>query len=383
MTNATLVGYHGRRNLGDDIFLRIGCELLESVGVKKVYVAGYAEHVPSSIEGLDIQVKGFENRNAISARYVWVQAFFHMLRSRVLLLCAGSILTIQPFFLAYVLILLAKLLNPKLRVVGLGLSVGPFMSEFDKLWCGRLLSLFDCILLRDAQSYALAKELGAGGRSELAYDIAISWQRKIGGHLANGGECIGVSLNERALLEADSDKGGGLVDRVAESIASLSSGSSRISVKVLSVCADEVDGDEDVSCRVVSRLTELGVEARLVSYDGKRPDRFVGEISTCSAVVTSRMHTGVLAMMSGVPVFQISYAPKIDEFYSRCGLGGEFLYRPDAVTREDISGFLQGVRAGGQEIIAAHRLARLGQVAEALEAALLSVRRLLGRAQQE
>lgn len=333
---ATLVGYHGRRNLGDDLFLRIGCGFLGQNGIKKVYVAGDFRYVPSSIDSVSLH--GFERRHWF-ARFVWLQIFFYALRSDVVLFCAGSIFTIQPFFLAATMLRLARLLNPKLKVLAIGVSIGPIRSSFDGFWCARMLEQIDEVVLRDNESENVLIDIGAKAKFTSGCDLALTWAGA--DYRKNQEFVIGISLN-RNVVGAN----GGMDDTILQSISDLSKEERAVFIKILTVCADEFDGDVSVGEALLDRLRMSGLQAKLCVYTGFDLDGYLQEIATCSCVITSRMHTGILAMMSSVPVFQVVYAVKIKAFFERSGVASDFLFDPQEVNSDLVLSFLRKVSSG-------------------------------------
>ncbi|RZU46843.1 polysaccharide pyruvyl transferase WcaK-like protein [Fluviicoccus keumensis] len=353
MCRATLVGYHGRRNLGDDLFLRLGCRFLKGRGVKDVFVAGDYRHVPPMLEGLTLHA--FENR-AWFARVVWLQIFIYALRSRVVLFCAGSIFTIQPFFMAYVLMLFVKILRPKVRLIAIGVSIGPIRSSFDARWCGRLLGLFDEIVVRDAESANVIREISPNVLFKVANDLALTFDPVQNDFKKKKTTKIGVSLNANVVGR----RNGAAVDEVIiEALSDLKTRNEGLEVGLLVVCSDDHDGDLSVADDLQIRLSQKGLRSSLVVYNGKNLDDYISGLRGFDAILTSRMHTGILAMMVGVPVMQVIYAVKISEFFMACDLGEDYLAEPLSLSVKDVSDFFEAALSGGIAELAAARRAKL------------------------
>lgn len=76
---ATLVGYHGYQNLGDDIFLRVICRWLrESLSIKKCYLSTNSDMTDRLVSG--IHVVPFRNPVTSISRMQWIGIFIKAFR---------------------------------------------------------------------------------------------------------------------------------------------------------------------------------------------------------------------------------------------------------------------------------------------------------------
>jgi len=60
----------------------------------------------------------------------------------------------------YLVVTIAKMINPKLKIFGTGLGLGPFESRLCLLLLRGFLKKFDAIFLRESESYKIVKKLG-------------------------------------------------------------------------------------------------------------------------------------------------------------------------------------------------------------------------------
>lgn len=375
MRSATIVGYHGRSNLGDDVFLRVAIRFLAAaVPVDRVFVAGFRGRMDAEIEG--ITVVPYEVEGHPVARFVWLQTFLHALRSRILLFSAGSIFTVLPFFLAYVVVAFLKLARPRMPVVALGVSIGPLRTRFDRFWCGRLVGLFDRVVLRDRASAQLLREINPKVSYEVAHDLALLWLPEI--HCRERsrivGLCIGSQLANPAISEGSSIDACSVL---AVAVSALCRELPEVAVRIFVACGDATDGDAAIAEKMNSMLANLGVAAELSVYDGRDPDAFIADISECSAIITSRMHVGVFAMMCGVPTLQIAYARKIGDFYAQCGIGREYLVSPRQLAGDVPGRFLESALMGNLELLAASRQGKLRNCRSELLATVAALEKAL------
>jgi polysaccharide pyruvyl transferase WcaK-like protein len=379
MPEATLIGYHGRRNLGDDIFLRVGCEWLQArCRPSTIFVAGYSDAIPDALPGCRARIVPFERRNAWFARSVWLRTFQYAMRSRLVLFAAGSIFTIQPFFLAYLLLKIVRTVRPGIRIVALGVSIGPLRSAKDEAWCARLLSLFDVIALRDAESAEIVRHLKIAAPAVLGYDLALRWSPALRSPLRDRDNAVlGVCLNERACTARSGDPNSSVGQALVAALQAMATDCPALKIRLLVVCTDPIDGDSTVTSQLHDSLAAAGVTCERATYSGDDPESFLQAISSCGGVVTSRMHTGVLAMMQGVPVLQISYAPKIPAFYSHCGIEPDCLLDTSELTHADVLSFARRIQAGEEEPRARQRRGQLLACADRLMSCMEAAERRL------
>jgi polysaccharide pyruvyl transferase WcaK-like protein len=376
MTKATLVGYHGRRNLGDDIFFRVACRWLEQrSGADTIFVAGLKGSVPTRLPDCAARIAPFERPKAWFARSVWLRTFVRAVRSMHLVFAAGSIFTIQPFLLAYVLVRALRVLNPNIQIIALGVSIGPFRSAFDEKWCAKLMSLFDVIALRDTESLQTAARIGVQATTVLSYDLALCWPAALAAPKhAREASVLGVCINEKTYLARSTHSPSTAAGETLLSALRIACEENpALKIRLLVVCSDDSDGDRKVTEELAMGLERAGIAHEIAIYDGTDPDTYMEALTTCGGIISSRMHTGVLAMMQSVPILQIAYAPKIPAFYEHCGLDPANLIRMDRLVVEDVVGFVESIQLGTEVSRAHDRRRRLLDCAAKLRADMESI----------
>lgn len=331
MRAAVIVGYHGRKNLGDDIFLVLGVRWLERYfGITQAHIAGYCDSVPATIDGSKVTLVAFEERNALFRRTVWIQTFLRALRSDVILFCAGSIFTIQPFTLAFSLLKILKIIRPETKIYGIGVSIGPFRTASDRYWCSQLLKNFDGLILRDTKSLTELRQEG-WDKYIVGYDLALTWHEARKVNMPSSYFRVGLCINGSGSIAVDS---------ILSALEVFQANKPPLVIDVLSVCTDSNDGDVVFSEAIIGRLrSNFSVEHSI--YYGYHPDEYLKRIRGCSCLISNRMHTAVLAMMQGIPTFALSYAPKILDFYDHCSINHAHIAQASLVTQNEIVSFLQ------------------------------------------
>lgn len=342
MKTATLIGYHGRKNLGDDIFREITLRwLATALGVSTCYITAHKGTVEASTAGITLRT--VESPVSGIARLLWLPVFLRALRSDFLVFSAGSIFTIQPFLLMFLTLRLLKLFRGKrLRILAVGVSIGPFKNRFDRYWCLKSLALMERIMLRDLKSIKLIEAPGHCFAAELSYDLALCWDRLVPEQVVQKVPgLIGLALTARGYGRCTGGHHSGNCNSIVASIGEFLDQNESTRVRVLCVCSDEVDGDVRLSRHIADRFAKWRDRIDIVVYDRQGIEHFLALIRQCSLVIASRMHAGIMAMNASIPVYQISYAEKITSFFEHCGLSTTYLYTHDQVTTESLTTFLR------------------------------------------
>jgi len=335
---ATLVGYHGYQNLGDDIFLRLMCRWLgSSLNIKKCYLSTKSGMTERLISG--IQVIPFKNPVSNISRLQWICTFRKAMQSDALIFSAGSIFTIQPFFLIYLVLSLLRFFRGKdLRIMAIGVSIGPFYSIRDQYWCLKGLSLMDYVLLRDYQSKLLVDGAKESINAQLSFDLALSWHSTP--KLAKRSAMIGLAITERALGTCKTNHTYNCIT-VLKALEEMLANFNEVKVRILCVCSDQRDGDRLISHHFHEILTSRwGDRIEAVYYEAENIDEMLNSIAECSFLISARMHVGIMGILASVPVYQISYAEKIRNFFIHSELSTQYLHDHNKITQQSIYEFI-------------------------------------------
>ena len=343
---ATIVGYHGYRNFGDDIFLEIVVNWLHtSLDVKKCFVMEKVAGVARKVDG--VNVIPFSNSIARISRLAWILIFLNAKKSDLLVFSAGSIFTIQPFFLMYLVLLLLRLLRGnRLQILAVGVSIGPFSNNFDKYWCGRSLALMNHVLLRDSHSVAQIERMNKKIEASLSYDLALSWYDKVCcRNIVKDRKIIGVALTKRGFGQCEEEHSE-ICNSIVDALDKIAVSSALVELRLFNVCGDQADGDYHICEHLLGRLSRWKERIEIVSYENVDIYGMVESLSECSAVVAARMHAGIMASLSAVPVLQISYSEKIRNYYLNSGLSEEYLFDNEEVSEPTVEHFLVDALSG-------------------------------------
>lgn len=345
--SALVIGYHGRGNFGDDIFLEVASHLLGSKGIQKLYVTGRKDTIPSRIGQLECET--IYPRVTRIGRLFWVQIMLHAMKCDCIVFCAGTIFQSFPPGMASFALKLSSVLRRELPILALGVSVLPVESAIRRLLRRSFFRLFRVFVVRDVASYDYCVSEGAPPHPVLGGDLSLLWNPGWG--LENGHPDLATharSSNSRKLLfvphslrQISSKTREATYSRIFNTLNNWLASNSTYSIEVWPSCADQHDGDVQISEIFFKRFfTEFGTRATVCAPRFNAPQELAGHIQGSAAIITMRMHPGVVGMQCGIPVFQLSYAPKIKDFFTSNGIASNYLADIEGDFSEDLTRFL-------------------------------------------
>lgn len=211
------------------------------------------------------------------------------------------------------------------RVGGIGLSLGPLKTPIGLLITAATLRGMRPLLVRDAQSVALGRRLGASAR--LSEDVVFSGYLKVPStKLANAEARIALSLLPyRAQMQSGNDS-----DWLEPLAQQLGSFTARRSAVHWVQAPFQRGADEAVLARAVMNV-EPTRQAALSFLAG--PDDALMQLSQCSHFVAMRFHALVYAALLGRPVLILPYHPKVRLLARSLGYPSRALLDIEDVTR--------------------------------------------------
>lgn len=322
---AFVFGYHGKGNLGDDIFLRYACSYLRDTwDVNTIMVSAPEGTIPTEVE--NVQIVPVDRQRYRLRRLRWVHLIRKAWSSSVMLWCGGSIFRQQPYGLLMIILMLWKGWSRDRRIIGLGVSIGPFRRRKDSRRCAQVLRIFDKVWVRDTSSIDWARCNGLASRVDMGHDLALAWFSRRQSQSVEKVDCssagskLGIALNGEAIeFLGKQPEGSNLGSFLIHEIKS----GSFASAYVLATCIDKEKGDQRASETVCTFLKHSGVLVEYYEYVPHEPEAFLQRLGECSTVVASRMHAGVLSLMLGKRVVQLAYDQKIIDFLATEGLMDE------------------------------------------------------------
>jgi len=349
MKTAILVGYHGHKNLGDDMFLRVIIKWLkEKLEVNMCTVSAKQGTIDSELYG--VTLKAMEPPIKKISRSLWLAIFMKSMKSDYLIFSAGSIFTIQPFFIVYITLRILRFIRGDfLNIMAVGVSLGPYRSRADKYWCLKALDQMNYVMLRDKKSAEILGKSGVSVPYKLSYDLALSWTKMYPGRNVRQmqqGDVIGLALTSRGFGLCTENNHSHNCNAITKALTEATKEYSNARVKIFGVCNDDIDGDFKLCRHIEQRLLSAGVRAKIVMYGDGKIDPYLDQLRDCKLLIASRMHAGIMATLGSIPVFQISYAEKIMAFYEHCDLSKNYIRINDDVSDSAITEFISLAMSG-------------------------------------
>ncbi|TWT80848.1 Polysaccharide pyruvyl transferase [Planctomycetes bacterium CA13] len=341
MTRATLIGYHGRGNFGDDIFFDVLLEWLnQHFGATKIFVSAPKESIPSHYGSFSVQC--ISRRFGGIARLNWLPYGVAILRSRVVCFGGGSIFLAAPFLLGASVLFACRILRPKTPTVALGVTISENSTD-NRLKSAKLFfSRFDLIVTRDDSSYQFLKSLSLRTTLVCGADLALCWPKlfteKPQQISPPDGLRIGIFLNHPRV--ETSDEATQFIEAVALGLKQFSNRGVRPTITLVATCVFAKDDDRLFIKPLKMMLEQNGFDVRSACHDPNNPQAVLDIILDMHAIISSRMHPGVVALGIGTPVLHISYDQKIDDFYSSNHLDSHRLTTVQDFNADAVDSFL-------------------------------------------
>ena len=247
-------------------------------------------------------------------------------------------------------------------------GIGPIQSESGRKLAARACTEADYISVREDTS---REELCRMGIDAEKIRVSADPVYRLSTGTASPKEPkIVVSLRELAGKSAAEGDSAALEDAVVRALTAVCRERALTAV----ILPMQPQYDAAISARLLSRLTEAGVEATISA--ARTAEEIFAEIGSARAVLSMRLHALIFATASAVPSAAISYDPKVDALMSYVGMPENTLSRTSA-DGEQIADLLRRVLSdtAAAEKLAA-RAAELAALAE--EDADAAVRLLQG-----
>jgi len=314
-----LSGYYGFSNFGDDLF-PIACKKVLVFRTQKIR---FLSPLQDDLDGLCMLPKYVQ---PFYKHRIWGRALRSLAMVRVvvqaslLVLAGGSTLSSNTsrymrrleFFLSSF---------GFFRIAAIGVSVGPFFSEKDRVFYRKYIERLQFLVVRDDASVHEVEELGLIGKAARAADLVGVLRTDI---LATPAvkksrvrKRIGVSIcRYEELQDPASNVDSGRFRSLLESLTEMHENYD-CDFCILSLNADDVIGDNQISRNFASQLSSYGLDAFSVDY--KSPWESISLIKSFDAFVSFRLHGAIVAYLAEIPFVLVEYHKKCGDFLTTIG----------------------------------------------------------------
>lgn len=330
---ATLFGYIGKKNTGDDAFLAVSALALDHY-LKPSRIYALANQIPYSF-GIPVKpvYLPFECRGV---RFVNDPLAGRAVRaSNHVVFAGGSIFHTADSLKRTISLLKQKRTGLAFAV---GVSIGPFSDPEAPSLCARLLSGLDFVGVRDKISYERGKELYPQANIHLTFDLAPllpfftvfrpeprTKERRLGISICNYERFKGGDLR----LEKER------IVRVAEAVRLSIEKETINGISLLDFNGHPVMGDHEVHSSLKALIGNKVPFTHLAYSDN--PMDFMKEISTLNGMLSMRLHANIYSFCTQTPNLMLAYHEKCREWAETIGLPEQAIFDSQAIDPTTLS----------------------------------------------
>lgn len=335
-------GYYGFNNFGDDLFglacvnglKNAGGDFLAVIlsppvkGVKAKYL------VPGVLGEL------YKSRSFVGKFLRIIFMIYGCLRYREVVLSGGSvILSGASFHTRLIQYYLARL--GVCRLSAIGVSIGPFSSEKDRVNAKRFINILSYLCVRDEASIIECNILGVDIDVSLYNDLAGCAPLPAVDETKTNNRILGVSVcRYESLVGGDSEKENLRNIAIFEGISDFAT-EHKFIVRILILNANALVGDVLISKRLYDYLSGNGVPVTIVQYDN--PIESLKKISECEAFFSVRLHGAISAYLLSVPFVLVEYHEKCKDFLDYIGVDRRSRISASVADKETVVSCLEKV----------------------------------------
>lgn len=321
----TFEGFYGFKNAGDDAFVEVA-----SWGSRKywhcennVFLGRSLPETSNLINSSQIlkNIKGFDRISLAS----------HLMHSDYMVSAGGSTFGELPIHSNKALAKRFQILNKKLKLGAIGVSVGPFKSSKEEKVVTAYLKSLEFLALRDERSFEYTNSLNLPYKPIKAFDLAALLPEIFGNTAQNNSstkKTIGISIcNYESYTHGDLEKERKRNAYFKELIQILAK-NTKVNFKVFIINGNAKTGDWYVSKELIANIDPTRVE--IIPYLSNVKKTWQ-EISSCNLVISTRMHASIFACYAGIPFMLLEYHKKCTDFLNDVGQLEEYrLYDAEA-----------------------------------------------------
>ena len=298
-------GWYGYHNAGDDAFVYItDWQLRKKFPNSEIYCLS-PQHYGYGVQSIFLSKK-------MSFKAYLLSLIWYIPRMDVLVFSGGSLFkgSFNSNYHYAIIKTLCKLF--RVKMLAIGVSVGPFLSKEESNKWTRFLTCFSLLALRDKRSYKLAREMGLNNDS-LGFDIACMLPNLLKEcHIDVSGsnkDTIGVSLCSFATESFQSD--------IKKSLLGFFKQKKRCDKIKMLVLKGGENGDKKISEDLATELCMFGYQCEVIDYHD--PFCVIQNMKSCKMMICTRLHAGIFAYSFGVPFLMFEYEEKCTDFLNEIG----------------------------------------------------------------
>ncbi|WP_019026753.1 polysaccharide pyruvyl transferase family protein [Colwellia piezophila] len=324
MKKIFLIGWFGRKNLGDDILFHNVIGILDRSGFSEVYFFVDSKENLPEVNTSNLVLKPINFKGSFKG-HIFLKTLFFIIRTNYLVFGGGSMFSDndsdrltslkQKSFQCK----LASLLNKKILTVACGF--GPINSNKGEELLTSILKNMDIIQARDSQSINVVKKCNKFNTpTSLCFDPAIDYVSKLKNDLEINinKESLNIGLSLSQTPGTKENKRDKILIKLRTSLNKLAvkSQNSDINLYLIQMCAKPGHDDIILLNEFVNDLNlNKKIKLHTIAYTTSTP-LFIKQLANLDAIISERLHTCIIAFSLKIPFLSIAYHKKCLDFIS-------------------------------------------------------------------
>ncbi len=323
-TDILFTGYYGQKNTGDDAFVEVA-----TWGASKFWhknnnrFLGIESRLPKTItasKGFPFEIKGTYN----------VQSNILLNNTNALVYAGGSTIYRElPKDSIRLKAIQKKINGKKIKIGGIGVSIGPFNSIKDEKAVQSYLKQMDFLAVRDQASFDFVNNINNLPYSPVnAFDLAALlpeiYEYKPDNRLLLNKEmkAIGISVCRYESLQKDmnykqEEKRNSMLINLIKQLDK----NKNIHFKFYVINGNDNVGDLDLTKETISSSCPKSYE--IISYT-KETQQIFESIAQCDFVISTRLHAAIFACFAQIPFMLNEYHRKCTDFLNNVGYNTDY-----------------------------------------------------------
>jgi polysaccharide pyruvyl transferase WcaK-like protein len=315
-------GYYGRKNTGDDVFCAVA-----SWGANKYWSCNDINFYARDLPALPVPSKTAMTGTRFFKGQNQIELVGNLLLRPTIVYAGGSL-----FYRRMERMSPGEIIKKGCKVLGLsvgaiGVSLGPYACEKDRMSVRELLCGFSFLALRDKCSYEDACDMDLPFKAIDSFDLAGLFPNIYGDNRAlhterNSSKIIGISVcPHESITGGDIRKEKKRLDAIIEALMILHD-EVKVTLRLIVINGEDIYGDV-LSTKYLLEKLDSTYDIEIIPY---YPDPKVmwQYIESCDLMLSTRMHGGVMAYFSNTPFLMVEYHRKCTDFLDGIGIQNKY-----------------------------------------------------------
>ena len=315
---ASVVGYYGMSNYGDDLFGDVIAEnsalLLPGFDVK--IVRGLSDSQTSPDSRMTRLTRFYASNSAVGSLLRLGAGVAALFRSRSIVLGGGSVLSTVAG-VRKIQMKLAPLSRTTFQA--LGVSLGPFKDSHSQQKVSEFVNTFERVVVRDNASLDFGRSFGLTNQLSMGGDLAALYRPNDSYPVEKPAEVRRVGVAVCPFPGFGSAEAEEMAREMVDALQETRIPSRRDVVALLSLNNHPLHGDDALSAAMARVFRSNGIEVEMHAHSALGVSGIWACISQLDVMVAVRLHAAITAYLTGVPFVLLEYQQKCSDFLTDIG----------------------------------------------------------------